>query len=100
VPLTHEKGLGHARFMKSWLQVGVAAAVVMTVTFITIHPDFDLLDGVLHKGHELTCQGPFALATPIKLDGLMAFSASSPDPDSYPQRSGPDSLDLICVRLC
>lgn len=86
--------------MRSWLQVGVAIAVVLTVTYITIHPDFDLLDTVLHSSHDLTSKGPMAMATPIKLDGLTTNSLPSPEPDPLHQKWGPDSLDLICVRLC
>jgi hypothetical protein len=87
--------------MKSWFQAGVVIAVVLTITFITIHPDFDLLDTVLHGSHDLSSKGPLALATtPIKLDGLMASSLPSPEPDPIHHKRGPDSLDLICVRLC
>jgi hypothetical protein len=86
--------------MKSWFQVGVAIAVVLTVTFITIHPDFDLLDTVLHSSHDLASKGPMAMATPIKLDGFTTTSSPSPEPDPLHEKRGPDSLDLICVRLC
>ena len=86
--------------VKSGFQVVVAIAVVLTVTFITIHPDFDLLDTVLHSSHDLTSKGPIAMATPIKFDGLTASSLPSPEPPSIDERRGPDSLDLICVRLC
>jgi hypothetical protein len=100
VPLTHEKDWAILSAMKSWLQVGVAIAVVLTVTFITIHPDFDLLDTVLHSSHDLTCKGPLAMVTPIKFDGLTSASLPSPEPDPIHEKRGPDSLDLICVRLC
>jgi hypothetical protein len=80
--------------MKSWFKIGVAIFVVLTVTFITIHPDFDLLDTVLHSGHDLNSKGP------IKFDGLMMSSLPSPEPDPLHEKRGPDSLDLICVRLC
>jgi hypothetical protein len=86
--------------MKSWLQVGVAIAVLLTVTFITIHPNFDLLDSVLHNSHDLTFQGFMVLATPVKLDGLLIASLPAPEPDPVHQTRGPESLDLICVRLC
>jgi len=86
--------------VKSWLQVGVAIAVVLTVAFITIHPDFDLLDTVLHSSHDLSSKGPMAMATPIKFDGLTLSSLPSPEPDPIHEKHGPDSLDLICVRLC
>ena len=87
--------------MKPWLQVGVAIAVVLTVTFITIHPDFDLLDTVLHSSHDLTSKGSLALATAaIKLDGLLTSSLPSPEPDPIHEKRGPDSRALICVRLC
>jgi hypothetical protein len=86
--------------MKSWFQVAVAIGVVLTVAFITIHPNFDLLDTVLHSRHDLTSKGPIAMATPIKLDGLIASSLPSPEPDPIHEGRGPDSLDLICIRLC
>jgi hypothetical protein len=86
--------------MKSWFQVGVVIGVVLTVALITIHPNFDLQDTVVHSSHDLTSKGPMAMATPIKLDGLIASSLPSPEPDPIHERRGPASLDLICIRLC
>ena len=86
--------------MKPWFQVAVAVAVVLTVAFITVHPDFDLLDTVLHSSHNLAFKGPMAMATPIKFDGLTASSLPSPELAPIHEKRGPDSLDLICVRLC
>jgi len=75
--------------------------LVLIVAFITIHPDVDLLDTVLHSNHDLACKAPMAMATPVKFDGLIASSSlPSPEPDRLYEQRGPDSLDLICVRLC
>jgi hypothetical protein len=86
--------------MKSWLQTGVAIAIILTVAFITIHPDFDLLDTVLHQNHDLASKGPLATAALIKFDGLLKSSLPSPEPDPLHQNRGPDSLDLTCSRVC
>jgi hypothetical protein len=86
--------------MKAWLQVGLAIAVLLTVAVITVHPDFDLMDGIPHAGHDLTSLGFLLVATLIKLNELMAASLPSPELVPAQARRGPDSLDLICVRLC
>jgi hypothetical protein len=86
--------------MRSWLQVSVVIALVVTVTIITVHPDVDLLDTVLHSNHDLACKVLITMVTPIKFDGLMASSLPSPEPDPLHEKRGPDSLDLICIRLC
>lgn len=100
MPLTHEKHWAILNHMKSWLQTGVAIAVLVTVAVITIHPNFDLPDSVLHNGHDLTFQGSSVVATPVKQDALLIASLLPSGPDPFHQTRGPESLDLICVRLC
>ena len=87
--------------MTSWFQTGVGIVVILTVAFITIHPDFDLLDTVLHSSHDLALKGPLAAAsTPIKFDGIATSSVPSPEVSPFHEKRGHDSLDLICIRLC
>lgn len=85
--------------MASRFQVVVALAVVFTVAFITIHPNFDLLDAVTHGSHDLTAMGPFALAVSVEFARPLA-AHPSPETDSLHKEQGPRSLDLLCVRIC
>ena len=101
MPLTHEKDVGHAIGVNSWLRKGVALVVVLTATFITIHPDFDLLDGVLHSGHDRASHVPVVIATLARADEMLLLIVHSLlEAHSQRETGGVVSLDLLCVRLC
>jgi hypothetical protein len=84
--------------MPSW-KMWIALFVALTAAFICIHPDFDLQDGVLHKGFDI--DGYAAFGPIARLDFLTTHSATSmiETSSAYAARTS-DSLDLICVRLC
>ena len=85
--------------MTSYLKVGVALFVVLTAAYICIHPNFDLQDGVLHKGFDI--DGLVFSAVVARLDCLTTLSAPvMSEPSSAHVVNSADSLDLICVRIC
>ena len=100
VPLTHEKVIGHPCHVNSSVCKGVALVVVLTATFITIHPDFDLLDGVLHNNHDRMAHAPMVVATLEPADHLLLAIHRLLDSHTQRDKSGLVALDLLCVRLC
>jgi hypothetical protein len=85
----------NSRFVKS-----VALAVVLTATIITIHPDFDLLDGVLHNGHDRILHAPMVAATTPRANELMLTLQRLLDSHSQRDQVSLVFRDLLCVRLC
>ena len=86
--------------MTVWVRRGVALAVILTAAFITIHPNFDLVDGVLHTSHDQSLAGAVVAALVHAADELSQAVHSSPEVFRQPDQGGVDSLDLFCVRLC
>jgi hypothetical protein len=85
--------------MAPWLRFLTALAVSLIVVAVLIHPDVDLLDGVLHHGLDLL-QGPVLMASGAG-GGLSAGTVFAVEgTTAIHGLSGPDSLDLFCVRLC
>ena len=85
--------------MSPWLQKTVVVIVVITAAYITIHPDYDLLDFVLHS-HDRIVHAYAPVAIVINPYRAMAALHFSTEAFRHQDRSGPDSLDLLCVRLC
>jgi hypothetical protein len=94
--------MGHSGHVSSWLVKSVALLVVLTAAFITIHPDFDLLDGVLHNGHDhdRILHAPMVAATTEHQNELLITRQRLLDSHSQRDEGSLVSLDLLCVRLC
>ena len=85
--------------MTSYSKVGIALFVALTAAYICIHPNFDLQDGVLHKGFDI--DGHQASAVVARLDCLTTDRAVvMSETSSAHVVNSADSLDLICVRIC
>jgi len=85
--------------MTSYWKVGIALFVALTAAYICIHPNFDLQDGVLHKGFDI--DGLAFSAVVARLDNLTSESAVlMSEPSSAHVVNSANSLDLICVRIC
>jgi hypothetical protein len=82
-----------------WLKVSTGLALTVIVGFVMVHPDVDLLEGIFHQGHDM--DQDLRSAIPVVLDEPSAVSATAPL-DTTPLFTvlRPDSLDLLCVRLC
>ncbi len=81
-----------------WLKAGTGLALAVIATFVMIHPDVDLLQGIFHPEQD-TDEG-LAPITAV-LDGPPVVAAPAPQ-DTTPVLTAyrPNSLDLQCVRLC
>jgi hypothetical protein len=85
--------------MVPFRKVVVSLSVVLAVAVLTVHPGFELKDGIFHKGfdgHVQRISADFA-----RLDFLTdSREALAPETSSTHIASNSDSLDLICVRIC
>lgn len=82
-----------------WLKVGTGLALSVIAAFLLVHPDLDLLEGVFHQGYDV--HQDLMSTTAVVLDGLPVVAATAPlDTTPVLTMFRPDSLDLLCVRLC
>jgi hypothetical protein len=83
--------------MTSYLEVGIALFLVTVATYICIHPNFDLQDGVLHKGFDI--DGHHAFARVARRDSLTTDRAVLMSETSSPHVvNSADCLALMCVQ--
>jgi hypothetical protein len=80
-------------------KVGTALALALIAAFVLVHPEVDLVYGVFHRGQHM--QPDLTAAIIVVANGLTVVAATAPQ-DTTPVSTvfRPDSLDLLCVRLC
>jgi len=80
-------------------RAGIAVGVMLAVAVLTVHPNFELDDGIFHKGFET--KAPQDSVDSSRLDCLASPGAAlTQETSSTHVASNSDSLDLICVRIC
>jgi hypothetical protein len=82
-----------------WLKTSTGLALAVVAAFIMIHPNVNLLQGVF-QGERKPDQDLMS-APAVVLDGSPVVAATAPL-DTTPVLTvfRPDSLKVLCVRLC